>query len=333
MKTYYSYLDTLKGIAILLMVMAHTISWSYLDSHFLTETMSGMVIEELYAAIIWKIIYSFHMPLLFFVSGFLFYKEGQIMNFKTVKQTTLKRAQRLLVPYITTGIFVSFLRGYFGYWFFIVLFILNVVVMIELYIEEKLQTSKKQEIVGHFCFFVLLSLFAKIYRGYLPCEVMQLGSLPHFYLVFIFGYIVHKYKVVDELISNQKVSLICIILYVVLMILINYYGVFLFLSSLIPLTAISYLFNYSKQLRNNAIVGGVNIIGKKSMEIYVFHLFFVMAFPEFGAYILGISNMPLSLTLQLLYSFVISVIAIVLSIGMSDLIKSNKYLAMLLFGS
>lgn len=68
-KVYYPYLDVLKGIAILLMVMGHVIIWT-LDKSFIHQLVLSLSGNELYLSLVYKIIYSFHMPLLFFVSGF-----------------------------------------------------------------------------------------------------------------------------------------------------------------------------------------------------------------------------------------------------------------------
>ena len=75
------------------------------------------------------------------------------------------------------------------------------------------------------------------------------------------------------------------------------------------------------------------MIGKNSMEIYVFHLFFVMPFKEVGTYILGIDNFAFSITLQLTYSLLSALIAIGFSLVMSKIVKSNKYLSFVLFGT
>lgn len=73
-KTYYPHIDGLKGFAIILMVMAHAIAWSYPDISFLSHRFCDMSTLEFNSSFVWKVIYSFHMPLLFAVSGFLFYK-------------------------------------------------------------------------------------------------------------------------------------------------------------------------------------------------------------------------------------------------------------------
>ena len=91
-KVYYPYLDVLKGIAIILMVMGHVIPWT-LDKSFIHQPLLSLSGNELYLSLVYKIIYSFHMPLLFFVSGFLFYKPIKI-NDKFFQKTLTKRFLR-----------------------------------------------------------------------------------------------------------------------------------------------------------------------------------------------------------------------------------------------
>lgn len=68
--------DVLKGIGILLMITAHTLGWK----HFL-----------------YPYIYTFHIPLFFLVSGYL-YKP------RTIQEQIKKDLRRLLIPYITITI-------------------------------------------------------------------------------------------------------------------------------------------------------------------------------------------------------------------------------------
>lgn len=87
-KDRIDWIDNLKAIGIYLMVLGHH------------ETMSNDVV---------KYIYSFHMPLFFFISGFLFYYE----RYPTIKGFALQRIKTLIVPYfvfsfITFIIFVLF---------------------------------------------------------------------------------------------------------------------------------------------------------------------------------------------------------------------------------
>lgn len=87
-KDRIDWIDNLKAIGIYLMVLGHH------------ETMSNDVV---------KYIYSFHMPLFFFISGFLFDYE----RYPTIKSFALQRIKTLIVPYfvfsfITFIIFVLF---------------------------------------------------------------------------------------------------------------------------------------------------------------------------------------------------------------------------------
>lgn len=75
MKKRIDYLDTAKGIAILLVVAGHTLS------NFIPGTMIG------------RWIYSFHMPLFFILSGY-FYRSSDL------KSAIIKKARHLLLPYL-----------------------------------------------------------------------------------------------------------------------------------------------------------------------------------------------------------------------------------------
>ena len=58
-------IDVMKGIAIMLVVLGHVLAWFYDD--FLVR-IDSMPYNEI---VLWKYIYSFHMPLFMFVSGFV----------------------------------------------------------------------------------------------------------------------------------------------------------------------------------------------------------------------------------------------------------------------
>ena len=325
---YYPHLDQLKGLAILLMVMGHCLAWSYPDYSFLFQKMESMTPEFFNASIVWKVIYSFHMPLLFFVSGFLLYKSGISWTASSVGRILSKRTRRLLVPYLTTGFFVLFLKGYFGYWFFIVLFILTIIVLFELFALEKCKLGLIGEVLAHASLFVMLLFASKYYNVYLPKSLVNLGSISTYYLCFIIGYMINKYKIFNELIKKDIVSLICLVSYISLMVIITYYGYFPKISVFIPISAILFLY-YVFLKCESKILGRIS---SYSMEIYVFHLFFVAPIQEIGTYILRISNFPVSITIQLIYSIFLSAVAISFSIILAKVVRSNRLLSQLLFG-
>ena len=283
MKEYFQHLDLLKGLAILLMVMGHSIAWSFPDWSFLTGTWSDMSRNEFYASFMWKIIYSFHMPLLFFVSGFLFYKSNPL-TMRTVRDICFKRVQRLLIPYLTTGVFVYLLKGYFGYWFFIVLFILNIIVLFELYFEQKLRIEGKSEFLFHIIMFIGLCVSSRYYTDYLPKELSNLSGIGQYYLVFIFGYLIHKHSKFETLILSNWSMAISFISYILLVTVIIYYGQLKPLKMMIPLLAITFLYALMKKIasedKQSALGGGTSL-----WKIFYGDLCFPSVFRDTIAYV------------------------------------------------
>ena len=104
------YIDALKGFAILLMVMGHSLSWQFADYPILF-TDANPSVDFIKATVIHDFIYSFHMPLFFMLSGYFMHIKRGIWG------TILNKSRRLLVPYVATGFILFLLRGYFGYWF------------------------------------------------------------------------------------------------------------------------------------------------------------------------------------------------------------------------
>lgn len=88
MKDYIHWIDILKGLGIFLVILGHTIKNN-----------------DLY---LW--IYSFHMPLFFFISGYLMNPQTKLVCYKSF---VWKKAKSLLLPFVFFRIFLVI------YWFFI----------------------------------------------------------------------------------------------------------------------------------------------------------------------------------------------------------------------
>lgn len=327
-KIYFHNIDALKGLAILLMVMAHVLAWSYREPNFLNYSLCELEQNQFCAAFMFRLIYSFHMPLLFFVSGFLFYKAIDYNRVTIVKIFT-KRIQRILIPYVFTGVFVYILRGYFGYWFLQILFIVNCIVLLENLILQSLKKGIYVELAMHFFVYFVLTIFSRFIGHYdLPREFMNLGGVNSYYLAFVFGCMIRHYQLLEVKLLNMKTNLFCLALFVLLFILDNSSYKLSIFGILMPILAIGFLYGTFK----SSDYSWLEIVGKNSLEIYILHIFFVMPFKEVGDYILGQNDFPFSLTLQICYSLVISVISIRLSIKIADFLKQNKCLSKLLFG-
>ncbi|MED5099946.1 acyltransferase [Niallia circulans] len=90
-------LDLMRGIAILLVVLGHTLPPVIKDNY-------------IFAYLIYHFIYNFHMPLFFLLSGFLFYLRGQDY---LLKRIVISKFKQLMIPYLSYSIliylFINFL--------------------------------------------------------------------------------------------------------------------------------------------------------------------------------------------------------------------------------
>lgn len=94
-KKHLDWIDYAKGIAILLVVIGHA---------FPDASAEGGVENE-FLRMFRDVIYQFHMPLLFFISGML---TGKILRLETMRVRygyVKDRAKRLLVPYFSVAVF------------------------------------------------------------------------------------------------------------------------------------------------------------------------------------------------------------------------------------
>lgn len=85
------YIDTARGIAILLVILGHSI----------TEDMAA---ASLPALVLRTFVYSVHMPIFFFISGYLFQIKEQDYFSSPLMKYTVSKFRRLMVPYISFSI-------------------------------------------------------------------------------------------------------------------------------------------------------------------------------------------------------------------------------------
>lgn len=181
-------LDCLRGFAILLVVIGHSIQTVYsnnYDQHPL-----------------FRMIYSFHMPLFMFISGFVAYG-----TFNGSPHKLLKRFKTLVIPFITWATFfvlfnsaiyqqkpdfiVQFKNLFYspdngGLWFLWVLFLNYITLFLALKIH-----SKKEEILL-VVFYILINI---IIRRFTWCNFAGIGMLSWHLLFFTAGYILHKHEI------------------------------------------------------------------------------------------------------------------------------------------
>ncbi|RAJ08557.1 fucose 4-O-acetylase-like acetyltransferase [Chitinophaga skermanii] len=198
-------IDAIKGFAILLVVLGHAIQYN----------MPGAFDQS----ILFRMIYSFHMPLFIFLSGYVSFG-----TFDGSWKKLQKRFGTLLVPF-----FAWFIVSYFfyfntkasflvelkrvimepdyGLWFLWVLFWLNVILFLAMRVTKKYEE------------WAMLGIFAIIYLGK---SVLKTGAadfglnlIVWYLLFFLTGYAAKKHHVLRAQ-AKPYAAILCGILYVVL---------------------------------------------------------------------------------------------------------------------
>lgn len=107
-KNHNTFIDIIKGIAIFLMLWGHCIQYCVAGSEI-----------DFFENIVFKFIYSFHMPLFMLVSGYLFFFS---FSKRSLKELLIHRVQSLLQPivfcsffnYLVTTVLFQAMTGNFG---------------------------------------------------------------------------------------------------------------------------------------------------------------------------------------------------------------------------
>jgi len=180
----FLWIDYLKVFAIVLVVLGHSI-----------QTLNVNYEQN----IVFKYIYSFHMPLFMFISGFLSYRGSQGITFKTVK----RRFFQLLVPFVCLPITICLLKGKTdaifivlantfyttdsGLWFLHALFFIILISYGSHLLARQLKI--KEEIVS---FVVVYGLnFLQYMKGY---AALGFYFISIYLIYFTLGYYVKKYE-------------------------------------------------------------------------------------------------------------------------------------------
>lgn len=83
----YIYIDKIKGLAILLIVLGHIILWNGNEGNYISNY-----------------IYTFHVPIFFIISGFLYYSKRDMIFQKSNKEIFIEKSKKILYPYFTFSV-------------------------------------------------------------------------------------------------------------------------------------------------------------------------------------------------------------------------------------
>ena len=292
------YLDLMKGVAIFLVVMGHVIA---------------MCIRGLDRAFIFKLIEQTHMPIFFFVSGFLTYKAGfRAPNLR-------KRLLQLIVPMLViTPLWVWYFphsglqsplsnnlpdlyRSYWkdGYWFPLCLFELFLLYWPLSQVLARIKSFAGQVVVLVVAYAALIALSLAFSDEAANTDYLGLGLLARFFPVFMIGVMARKAgDAFQQLLHNPWAISVTMLVTAVALFAMAYpwdalgddpavwsgaafairpvlhLGIAMLVIRLVEPWAASQM-PADATVRPNAVTRYFNLLGNESLGIYLLHYFFL----------------------------------------------------------
>ena len=335
------YIDIVKAILIILVVIGHSIQYgsgpTYIEKQLFFDNN------------VFKFIYSFHMPLFIMISGYLSYSS---LNKNNLKETVISKFKSLIIPILIWSIIPFFiLLDYVNIitsiklflsvfstnlWFLWSLFYINILVkIINKYFKDNI------------FIYILLFLITFILPNNLIIKYfnIQFSLYSYMYFYFMLGYFYKKYNLEEKLkkFINYKTLIINSIIFILLLIpfskddyiyltginiIGNYKQIFTdlyrYIIGFIGSIEILLLVKYLTLKLNNKVKDTLTYLGKNTLGIYIVSSII-------HPYLLPIITANVS-NINYLFVIIESIIIILFSIVVIELIKKNKILSKYLLG-
>lgn len=340
MKDRIIYIDSLKGIAILLVIIGHCIAMQFSDYR---EALDGP--KQL--MFLWKFIYSFHMPLFAFCSGLLMAKAKEFYTLKNVGNTLLRRIKSLLIPFAAVGSIWYVINGQWGdhYWFLIIMWECIIVHLAIGFVCSFIPKWSEHVETVVLLIVAILSLYVYNYMSrFNVFPIIDFSRFHHLFPYYVVGIIATRYKLVERVILKQWVYGVALLLFVVLTYLKTYMGYTLPLGKIsnriIPIAAICVTIYWCNcadfiQSKANDILSN---LGKHSLELYLIHFFFPLQILFIGDWSMklckvgGYSGGFMIFLLQLLAASTASIVVIIGSYGVMWVLGKSPILSQVFLG-
>ena len=327
------YIDYLKAFAIFTVVVGHAI-----QQLFGTDVSSD--------DILYRFIYSFHMPLFFFLSGFCAFKYGE-ENKICLKKEIVRKAMALLIPYIVWGIVRAILQGesflsavlfkvHGGLWFLLCLF----EIFVCFYVTNRISflfnrngTLWRDILIYGIVTIFLILLYKFVLYGTTFSLVLDFDMLARHFKYFILGYLLHKYSILEKLLTSSiSFAVFFLLFWIAFYLEYNpYYSIINFITlTTCAVSAIIVIYTYFKSLNIFQWLRPICLhIGRYTLDIYIIHMFFFFGLKSLRDEVAIFSG---NLIVVLILSVFLSVINIIICVLFSNIIVKNKFLSFILLG-
>lgn len=262
-------IDMLKGFAVLSVILGHAIQRGI-----------GINGGDYFGNFLFKIIYTYHMPLFMLISGYSLFKFTREYDLKFI----FKRTFRLLIPtfvwsyliwiardfdFVGIKEFVAFPNSILEYsktlffnpdfiiWFLYVVFIFDIWFMI----QKKINKTADIHID------VLLSVFFYLILKLLPFSYFGILKLQIYFPIFAFGYYLTPFCL-----KKLQSLCMCIFLLIYIILLLIYQNTFLINMAayyLISLIAIAFIYQVVIRIKSKSLKNFLSFFGRYSLEMYL----------------------------------------------------------------
>ena len=320
-----AYLDAIKCLAILIV----------LDLHVLKRCGVGH-----YDVLSSQMLYAPVMPLFFFVSGFLAYK--QRMTFKDFWNNIRRKFVFLVIPAVMFRVGMdlmdhkSLLRfiteGMHGYWFTVVLFetflIYNLITLVIK--NERLR-------IGVLLILSLAGIgMLALDKDFGPA-IFDLRRVTKFFQFFVLGTLAMKYRPkYESLMNNEMVKATLLVSYFVVLFSLTY-DMSPVLHHFLRDVALRYFATFAivsffvchadSFQRETKVISLLNYIGQNSLAIYLLHYFFLPHFNPLPEWLMGLEIVTKNL-LTILYTAAITT----LCLFFSKFLSNSKFVKQYILG-
>lgn len=276
-KKRIEYLDQLKAIAIIFVVIGHSIENNTLESS---------------QSPLFSWIYSFHMPLFMFISGYVAFKTMRINTFTEFFPYIKGRALTLLVPYFMWSVviknffFVSKMNTnilkeivlaattWNVYWFLFVLFVLTIIYTIFFIISKKINTNNNI-IIELLIFIVTTLLLVVIKMLHIFTPVVDINTYLLYFFYFFTGHFVAKFYILSNIFLEKRMFAIFALAFILFSGRYNFHDLGVpnkIIKTIVSISAIASLYYIVNKANWSPIVAKyLKIIGQNTLAIYTTH--------------------------------------------------------------
>ncbi len=318
-KPRLAYIDRLKGLGILWVVIGHFTIYPLEISDDMIRTIAS----------------TFHVPLLFFLSGYVIHTPPYLLK-------ALKKGVLFGLPCIVLSFLFGYLKGVglsnvmfdgykYGYWYLFVLILFYIALS-----TFRLVLKAKRPFLLEFIIFTIFFIFFTSMRYLLPIKLSGLLSLDLcslYWPVFVVGFWVRKYNVLSSFYKFNILFTITLLGYIFFCLLAESYFLWLYRFAYIlsPFPFV-YLFRF-REKSGSLIENELERFGRHSLDIYVYQYFILwtgmISLPSVGCYFVSTHNYILEFILALSYSVLVSYVSILIG----QIVRKSTLLNNLIYGA